>query len=232
MILRDGTGSSFLVEFSTGVPDNSAVTWELRSSAGIITNGTVSVPLDAVSVFINIAANFNTLPLAVLSDYRDLSWSYTVGGRIVNGEARYTLEARLPYGVSTAGVRRKLGIDDPIDLPDGEISVVSAYLSFENTVGADNLASISGKDIVLRDAIEAAAALQLIPTMSVRIAKKEDSGTSSFQRQDVDWATVGAYLEDLVTAGIVAVVPSYDETLGFGALFILAGPATDPFTGA
>ncbi len=215
--------------FASGHPDAN-LDWKLYGPSGILASGPVVVAPDAVSINLQVAAENNTVPQGYLLDYRDLTWTYTVDGAVVNGEIRYNLEARLPLAVSVDGVRRKLGVD-PIDLPDGDISLVKAYLSFAAGVNADALAA-SLQNYVVAEAIEATAALALIPTMPMRVAASEESGTDKFKRQTIDWQAVAIALNDIVLKGVLIVDPLHDETVTFGSLLILAGPTTDAFTGA
>lgn len=231
MIVRSGLSITVPVLFSSGHPD-AGIAWTLYGTTGsVISTGTAAVASDAVSINLLIDGTLNTLPVDVLYGSRDFAWSYTVGGAIVNGEQRYSIEARAPFGASNDGVRAKLGVEAK-DLPDGDISLIRAYISFRDVVSADALDLITDDGITLavRDAIEASAALALIPTMAVRVASLEDSGTNSFKRQAIDWEAVALYLAGLVDAGIIAVLPDYDPS-PTGALFILAVPASDPVTG-
>jgi len=231
MIVRSGLALSIPVLFSTGHPDGD-ISWRLLGTAGDeIASGTVAVPSDAVSINLPIASEHNTLAGTALFASRDFEWSYTISGAVVNGEERYSIEARAPYGASNAGVRSKLGVE-PKDLPDGDISLIRAYVSFRDIVTAERLAAATDDATLLsvRDAIEAQAALNLIPTMAVRVAVSEDSGTNAYKRQSVDWGAIAESLSSIINDAIIAVNPAYDPT-PTGALFILATPATDPFTG-
>jgi hypothetical protein len=231
--LRSGNAASVLVEFPSGAPDGN-LTWSLLGPDGLpVTGGTIVVPSNAVSQVINVPAQYNTTDVGELSSYRDLVWSYSVAGAIINGEQRYTLEARVPFGASQDGVRTKLGVERH-DLPDSEISLVQGFYDFAAAVGGPEfteLATTPGESLRIRNAIEAMAALALIPSMQVRIASKESSGTDTFQRQDIDWAMLATDLQAQVNTGITVILPNLDLTAGFGAIFILAGPSTDAVTG-
>lgn len=232
MIVRSGLALSIPVLFTVGHPDG-AVNWRLYGTTGtLLTSGAAVVPADAVSINLPIASAMNTLATGSLYGSRDFEWDYTVGGFVVNGEQRYTIEARAPFGVSHDGVRAKLGVELK-DLPDSDISLIRGYIAFRNVVGADDLALITDDAAMLsiRDAIEAQVALSLIPTMAVRIAVSEDSGTNAFKRQEIDWTAVAESLSATISDGILVVIPDYDPLAGAGALFILATPSSDPFTG-
>lgn len=232
MILRSGNAASFLVEFPSGSPDGS-LNWRLLGPDGsLLTQGTEIVAPSAVSATIIVPTEFNTLPDGELTSYRDLLWSYDLNGELYNDERRYTLEGRVPYGVTYDGVRTKLGVAKH-DLPDEEIGLVKAYYDFATLLSPNSYpSSIDGaSSLRVRDAIEATAALSLIPTMQVRIANKESSGTDTFQRQKIDWVALADHLAGIVTGGLLVIVPTFDPLAGVGAIFILAAPAVDSFTG-
>lgn len=231
MIVRSGLPLSIPVLFSSGHPDGD-VSWRLLGTSGdLIASGAVVVPPDALSINLPIASEHNTLAAGSLFASRDFEWSYTTDGAVVNGEERYSVEARAPYGAANAGVRSKLGVE-PKDLPDGDISLIRAFVSFRDIVTAERLVAVADDATLLsvRDAIEAQAALNLIPTMAVRVAVSEDSGTNAYKRQSVDWGAIAESLSAIINDAIIAVNPAYDPS-PTGALFILATPSTDPFTG-
>lgn len=229
MLVRAGTATSILVMLPMGAPDGDLAV-EVYGPDGLVGSETVTVPADAVSITINIPSSLNTLPVGGVLSYRDVTWSYMLAGAVENGEQRYSIEARVPFGVSSDGVRAKLGVDRT-DLPDADISLARAYLAFRGVVGVDELALIPQDTTAVTDAIEAQAALSLIPTMAVRVATKESSGTNQYQRQAIDWDAVAAYLAGVVSAGYTAVIPTYDETADFGQIFVVVTPATDAITG-
>jgi hypothetical protein len=231
-MLRSGNAASFLVEFPSGAPDGN-LSWTLLGPDGtLLTSGSINTPDNAVSEQIVVPGQYNTLPAGELTSYRDLTWTYSKGGAIINGEERYTLQGRVPYGATPQGVRNKLGVD-PHDLPDDEIDLVKAYYDYGVLVARTafpDVITVPQQDIRIRDAIEALAALVLVPSMQVRIASKESSGTDTFQRQKIDWALLADNLNAIVVGGALILDPAFDETAGFGAVFILASPTTDAIT--
>lgn len=234
MIVRSGLAHSVNVLFENGLPDGD-VTWSLFDTAGTqLATGSVPVLDGAVSVPIGIDAVHNTLGLDVPTGTRDLDWQYTVGGMIINGTQRYSIEIRPPFGASSDGVRNKLGVN-ATELPDNDISLIAAYRYLRTTAGVENVATVSDNggeaDAILRDAVEAFAALSVLPTMSARVAASETSGTNQYKRQDVDWSMLEGPLSSMVDAGITLALPSYDPTSNNAALFVLATPAVDPITG-
>lgn len=228
MQVRSGSAFTHTVPLPSGAPD--LVTWVLYDTGGVmVSSGTVAPPAGAVSFQIEVPGPANTLAAGSYVSSRDLVWSYTLGGSLVTDEKRYSVEARPPYGVSAAGVRSKLGLEEA-DLKDSEISLIRAFLNFRDVLDPVDQDPDS---LVIRDAIEAVAALNLLPSLRVRVAKMEDSGTNKYQRQDVDWDALAAELAGLVSAGYLLIDPTYDQYgVTPGNLFILATPATDPITGA
>lgn len=233
MIVRNGLALTVPVLFDEG-PPTSNVSWTLFSGDSVLASGSEAVAPDALSILLTVLGTHNTLVAPALFATRDLEWSYQIGDQVVNGFLRYTIEARAPLGASADGVRKMLGISKA-EVPDSEISLISAYLHFEELATPEGIASAIStplKQLRMRDAVEALAALDLIPTMPVRVAKSEDSGTNKFARQDVDWQAVADYLSKEVNDGILAARPGYNVLDGAGTLFILATPAIDGFTGS
>lgn len=226
MIIQADTAVSFPVLFQFGEPDGT-VDWQLFDFSGLIASGSLTPDPGAVSLNIRINPSNNALQPDTLSAYRDLDWTYETAGQTVNGGIRYTIEARLPLGVTADGVRRKLGVD-VTDLPDGDIPLVKAYSIFKAKAGGVDLTD----DYLTIDAVEAQAAYDLLPTMIVRVAVSEESGTDKYKRQNVDWAAIAVSLQGYITAGLVGLNPVYDPTIDFGSLLILAPPTADAFTGA
>lgn len=234
MIVRNGLGISIPVLFENGVPDGD-VSWSLLDTAGnLLTSGTVVVPVGAASIVIPVDAAHNTLDVGALSATRDLDWSYVLSGVIINGNFRYSIEARAPFGATCDGVRQKLGVGVE-EVPDSDISLIDAYRYLRTTAGAAAVAAVSDNggdnDAILRRAIEAFAALVLLPTMPVRVAAQEESGTNMYKRQTIDWSALEGPLSTMVDEGILLADPSYDPMSDSAALFVVATPALDPITG-
>lgn len=234
MILRASLAASHLVMFETGSPD-ADITWSVLDSDGAtLSTGTITPAAEDVSALIPISSADTTLAGGQLQSHIDVVWTYDVSGAVTNGESRFIVEARLGLGISAKGVRTKLGVSSS-ELPDSEIGLVESYLRFRNFVGETDMdAALDGglATIDIRNAVEAASALALLPTMPVRISNSESSGTNEFKRQEVDWMKIHDELETFIVAGYTAVDPNYDVTEGYGNLLLLATPSSDPITGA
>lgn len=229
--MRSGDPFSQLIEFSEGFPDAN-IAYTLRDGDGTsITTANVTPTAGSVSVNLTISGTHNTLAGGVLYAFRDLSWSYAVGGKVIAGNARYRVDSFLKYGVSEDGTRHKLGLEKH-ELENEAIDLLSAYSLFESTVTAAALAAVTDAKIklLIRDAIEALAGLRLLPSLQLKVARKEASGVSEFTRAPVDWEAVSVHLNEIIAAGYTAVDPSLDATLLFGNTFIVV-PRIDPITG-
>lgn len=227
--MRAGTVLTQLVEFSEGFPDGD-INWSLLDGGGAsVATGAVTPAADSVSAVIAVTSVQNSLGAGVLAEPRELSWAYTIGGLVYTGRRRYRLEAFLPLGVSEDGVRRKLGVESH-ELTDEQIDLVIAYGSFESTVTKELLDAVEGQTaLVACDAIEALAALSVLPTLQVALAAKESSGTNQFQRDKIDWKALRAHLENLAATGYAAVNPATDTTASLPPLLI-AVVRPDPVT--
>jgi hypothetical protein len=220
--------------FSSGHPDGN-VAWSVLGPNGVqMDSGSITPDANAVSVNIPLSTVVNTLGVGSMMSFRDVVWTYSVLGVVINDELRYSVQARVPLGASPDGVRQLLGVSR-VELPDDDIPLVEAYIRFIDIVSQESFdAAIDGgiADLTLRRAIEASAALAVLPTMPIRVTNQESSGTNSFKRQEIDWAAIGDNLAGLINGAIILVDPTFDITAGFGALLILASPSVDPITGA
>lgn len=227
--MRAGQPLSHVISFASGEPD-ADVSWQLLDTAGTVKqSGVLSSAPGAVSGTIDILALSNTLPNGQLLGSRDLTWSYTVGGISVNGSVRYQLEGTVPFFASEAGVRNMLGLGEVEDLSDEDIALVRGYLEFEQLVGAAKLAPLlsgSGYEMmIISEGIEAQAALRLLPTLQVRVAKRETSGTNQYDRQDIDWVGIQTALATKVRAASIVVDPALDVvSSSSSALLVLVTP--------
>ena len=180
-----------------------------------------------------ITAAQNVLAGSVLSDPRELSWSYSVAGVSQAHMRRYRLQAILPFGVSEDGVRRKLGIGTH-ELADDGVDLTAAFgrfrSTFETTTWTAALTATDHTALLIGDAIEATAALTLLPSLQISLASKESSGTNQFQRAGIDWELLRQQLQHYLLEGQYAVNPLTDPVGNYGSLLIMV-VRTDPVTG-
>jgi hypothetical protein len=229
--MRAGRAFTQLVEFTDGHPDGN-ITWQLLDGGGTqLATGTVTPAAEAVSSVIRIeAVNNGLVDATALSEPRELQWSYEVGGLLKSYQLRYRIDAFLPFGVSEDGVRRKLGLELH-ELEDADIDLVTAYSKFRDQVTSVALAAADDSlTLEICNAVEAMAAVVQIPTLQVRLAVKESSGTDQFQRASIDWDMIRAHLDQFIAQGIAAVNPAVDLTANFGSL-VQTINRDDPVTG-
>jgi hypothetical protein len=215
--VRAGLPFSHTVFFSLGAPD-AAVSWVLSDPSGTsLATGTFTPPVGSVSAVITIPGATNVLTGGDLFGTRFLSWSYSVVTVGINDEVQYDLEARVPFNVSTAGVRRKLGVSVS-DVPDEDISLIRAYAKFRDAATAAFLDPYLGNGalagMIIADAIEASAAVVLIPTMLLRVALMQTSGTDTYEREKADWDALSVVLFGQVQAGLELVNDRLIEDAG------------------
>jgi hypothetical protein len=228
--MRAGQPCTRIIPFEAGLPDGD-VTWALYDGVTLVNSGTITPGPGAISVNVQISGADNALPTGVLLGGRRLEWSYFSSAIAKTGEQGYDLEAPLPLGISPDGARRKLGLDSLHDLPDDQLPLVRAFLTFDNAAGAGVVAAVTDpyQQLLIRDAVEAMAALEVLPTLQVRIAQSETSGTNAYARADIDWSAIGEQLNSYVSAGLAVVVPDTGTTAIGGQLFLLSTPSVTLF---
>lgn len=224
--MYSGLPYSKMVSFNDGAP-TSDLTWVLRDVAGtLLTTGTTTPLANAVSVVLTVPAEFNTLtstdPLRVT---RDLTFAYATAEGMRSGRERYFVSGPVPFPVSEASVRNMLGAPTH-NLPDAEIDLVSAYWRMQTDATAELLLTFENTDgvnaAIIARGIEAMAALEVLPTMPLRMALKEGSATDSYTRFDTDWEKIEAALLQTIHAALAVI--SGEDAFSPGAIFMLTQP--------
>lgn len=230
--MRSGDPFAVEVTFDQGFPD-AAISWRLADGDNTtVVTGTVTPAAGDVSSVITVSGTYNTLTGDALLGNRELSWVYLVGGLVRGDYRRYDVEAFLPFGVSRDGVRTKLGLQKD-EVPDEEIDLVTAYMEFQDVITDAILSAVTDSyaKLLVRHAVEALAGLKMIPSLQVRLAKKEVSGISQYQRADIDWGELAEYLNGLIANGYTALNPDLDPALS-GSIFLTVVRSPDAVTGA
>lgn len=234
-MILSGTPLSHEIEFNTGLPTG-VVTYSLLGNDGVALVGydglTTTPAVSAVSVNITLPAAAHTVATP-LFETRTLVWSYNTVDGAVAGRYKYRVEKDIPFSISTDGVRNKLGVLSS-DISDNQIDLLKAYSDFlsQYADGSFTAYETSGDRaaLVVADAIEATAALTAIPWMQLSVAKKESSGTNTYERfSEIDWELLRASLDKYVQAANDLVTPIDDPTV-LPLVFVLAS-RDDPFTG-
>lgn len=230
-------GSPFAqrIEFSTGLPVGAVSYQLLGNDNAVLVDQSVTPTPDALSWLIVIAGVHNTCAKPLFEN-RTLSWSYQTSEGLVADRVTYRVQRPVPFAVSPEGVRLKLGIETH-EVKDAEIDLVSAYSDFLNLFdsGALVVHETAGDrtTILCIHAIEALAALELIAGLQLKIAQRETSGTSEYQRYGtVDWEKIEAGLLAHVARARSVIDPAFDATGGDVFTFGVAPRTPDALTGA
>lgn len=149
------------------------------------------------------ASSNNKLPEKVFED-RYIIITFTSGGNPVRIKSPYRIVDEYFYTASVQDVRNVFGINES-ELGDDEVDLVETYLEAQISLGEPFMEAIldSGKPnfranriLVLRQA------LKVFPSLRLRIAESESSGTNSFLRnlKNIDWDELKSNLENELAA--------------------------------
>lgn len=229
-------GSPFArhIEFSAGAPTG-AVSYRLLGNDGAtaLTSGTYNAA-GALDLLLMIPGEFNTCDLPLI-EMRTLVWDYPTETGLQSGRESYTVARPIPFAVSIVGVRNKLGLSNH-ELAEENIDLAAAYSEFSNLAGAANVATAASAGdrttLLCLHAIEAMAAFALLPSIQLRAAQQESSGTNKFARfTSVDWDRLDLELRVQIDRARAAIDLTFDAD-GQGVFsFGVAPRDTDAFTG-
>lgn len=232
-MIIENTPLTYLVEFTSGTPSG-VFSYSLTDEDGndIILNEEITPTNGAVSVSITIPSSANQIDKP-LFETRFLNWSYPTTNGVITGNYTYQIQKKVPFPCSYDGVRRKLGITDE-DIPDSQIDLLTSYVEFDELFdgGLDIYASLGNSTTLkIANAIEALAALKILPTLQLSIAKRYTSGTNEYERwTKIDWDILAGALSQIVYDVTVLIDPNQAYTLD--TLFTLGVRSPDPLTGA
>jgi hypothetical protein len=223
------------IAFDTGSPVG-AITYSLYGNDGNVMSGynglTVTPDIGAMSVLVVIPGAANTVATP-LFEQRTLLWSYMTAGGMFANQITYKVQKQLPFPATPDGVRAKLGLG-PQELSDNSIDLMMAYANlvyaYEDNAFDPYATTGDRNTLLVTNAIEAMAALAAIPTLQLGIAKKESSGTNSYERfPNMDWdaliAALHRYLDDL-NGLVTPLVDPYGASL----IFFTVSPTLDFIT--
>lgn len=235
-MLEENTPFSHLVEFTSGVPTG-VFSYTVYDEDNAIVDGLedeeIAIGLGAVSVTITIPAGSNTVSKP-LFERRTIVWTYPTSAGIVTDSISYSIRKAVPFPVTTEGVRILLGISSQ-EIPDERIDLLAAYIAFSElftdaSILEDYETTGDSTSFKITKAIEAVAAIQLLPTLQLALARRKDSGTNQYERWNrIDWMGLKASLDMIVTEALLLVDPTLE--FDFLPVFTLS-IRTDPLTGA
>lgn len=228
-------GSPFaqLIEFGTGTPAG-PISYQLSASDGVtvLHAGTIVPEQGDVSALLIVEGDKNTVATP-LFETRILTWNYTTATGVVSDRTVYRVNRSLPFAVSNAGVRNKLGVAEH-ELPDDNIDLVAAYAEMLVLMPLIDTVAAGGNRAALlaATAIEAQAALSTISSLQLRAARSETSGSDQFSRfEKIDWYWIAAELQNHIERAREAIDPDYEATGEDNTIFTTAPRVPDPLTG-
>lgn len=229
-------GSPFAerIEFNTGAPVG-AVSYQLLGNDGApLIEDTLTPDPGALSCLIIIPGTENTCDLPYFEN-RTLTFSYVNADGLVTGRSPYRVQRPIPFVVGEDSVRAKLGVEKH-ELPNDNIDLVAAYIEFaayfEEGALATHANAGTRATMLCSQAIEAMAALVVLPSLQLKIAQRESSGTNEYQRfAGTDWSSIEASLAAHIDRARAAVDGLFDTT-GDGAFSFGTVTRTDAITGA
>lgn len=234
-MLEQNTPFSHLVEFTSGAPTG-VFSYSLYDEDNIIVDGIedeeIAITPGQVSATITIPASANMVSKPWF-ERRKIVWTYSTTSGVVADSMSYSIRKAVPFPVTTEGVRVLLGVSD-VEILDEHIDLLSAYFAFTELFDDDSVLDefeISGDLTAFKitRAIEAVAALQLLPTLQLALARRKDSGTNQYERWNrIDWLALRASLDAIVFETVLLIDPT--GALDFFPIFQLS-IRTDPFTG-
>lgn len=234
---RELTPFTHIVEFASGSPTG-AFSYSVYDDDGNIVDGlediVVSLGIGAISARIDVPASSNSVSKP-LFETRTITWTYPTASGTVNGSKSYVIQKVIPFPATPEGVRQLLGITDN-EVPDDRIDLMGAWLKFRvpftdaDAALTPYMTSGDETSYKITRAIEALAALEILPTLQLALAKRFDSGTNSYERWNkIDWEGLAATLNGYAREAVILVDPTLD--LVITPIFVLS-TRPDPLTGA
>ena len=234
-MLESGSKFAHLIQFNHGAPTSDLVYTLYNQDGDEVLSATVPITSGQVSYLVEIAGSNNILTKPMFEQMK-LEWTYTTASQAISESITYTIIARIPFPATKDGVRKMLGVDSS-ELPDDEIDLLAAYMTFQSNFSNPATLSIhedAGTLVAYRitQAIEAEAALAVFPTLQIRLPKKYDSGTSSYERwTSIDWGLLYSGIAQRVSDALLLVDPTLD-IYPVTDIFTLSDRGTDAITGA
>jgi hypothetical protein len=233
-VLEAGKKFRHLIQFSSGQPTSNLV-YTLKNQAGdtVVTNS-VAIATGQLSYLVEITPLQNTMTNP-LFEKMTLEWEYTTATQAIDDSFSYIIHAPIGFPVSIEGVRSLLGVNED-ELPDEEVNLFEGYLAFRTLIGetVDLTPLVSSGNLStynMTKAIEACTALALFPTLQIRLPRKYDSGTSSYERwNNIDWEALASSLNGIIGIGLEIAVPDFDY-YSDNPIFVLSDRGPDAITG-
>lgn len=186
-------------------PDDGAVSVTVYDTDGSPVSGHVDVPADVAvngtSAQYVVPSGVNTLPSGGAS-YRYVEFKFLYAEQTHVIRDQYELVTRTLLPVSVQDVRSKLGLQVS-ELEDHEVDLVGTYRKIQKALTAidfDAMFTSGDYDLVhLKKLIVASAALEVLPSLQLRVTAKEQVDNTIWQRlAKIDFEALRAQLRSEV----------------------------------
>lgn len=233
-----GTDATFRVEFTgptgTLAADASSIVWYLYDNSGTLAAGPTSIAnvADVGFVTIPVANSFHTVAGDKRFEKRTLVTRWLSGGKTYSDRQNYRVIPFLNHAVTADDVRGLLGLNAD-ELLDDEIDIVAAYFDIEAEITQATLETAlrsgSTKEVGANRSIAAQAAIQVLPSLQIRVGQTAANGELRFERfrTPPNWQKIEDALRAVRQAGISTATGATTIT---PALLVLTDP-TDVITG-
>ena len=234
-----GSNASIRFRFERGaepiIPTAGSVSYTIRDQNGVPLTGYIDLPVILgpadTSVNIPLPAAINMMTLRVEKRFVVIRWS--AQGNDYSSVINYRLVPFLNTTVTHAAVRSQIGGIGKTTLPDDEIDIIRAYLQIEDKLGQpvleDALSSGGLTEITANDAIRLQAAMDVLPSVKLRVLQKETDGPLSYERADL-----GPLLDQLevdIRQNLLAAINTLSGRAEDSFTLLLLTSPTDPITG-
>jgi len=212
------------------IPNSASVT--LYYGDGTADTTIVNQPLDVTSTSapVTIPSSKNQIPAGKVLETRYLVVSFVYNGNSYQRRYHYKLIPFVPLLATPDQVRAELGVDD-VELPDDHIDLYRAYLDIKarGDIDVDPLLSSGSREaLVVNEIIVLQAAINLMPSLRLRVSEAMTSEDSRFQRfRNADFDA----LEQAFRSRLNDLVASLSTQPGVAPTLLMVSSPKDPVTG-
>jgi len=172
------------------IPDVGTVLYTVLDHSGNPISGLQNIIVSTTpSTFqstITIDPSVNVIDPSKAFERRTVFLRYQSGGKTHYQKVMYGVIPTLPFTASPSDVRKFLGVNKS-ELPDGDIDIFASYLFVRETFSDpldldDALFSGDTLELLANEAIIMRAAIDIIPSLQMRVAQSEKDGPIGFDR--------------------------------------------------
>lgn len=216
------------------VPDAGSLRLTLRDTSATIRPGYDQklLPDTAINTLkVTIPASENTLVPGSAYETRFARLDFTSQGKAGAVETIYRIIPFIPYTVTPQSVRETLGVSIG-ELDDDAVDLYKTYLKLSvNSAFASSIVSNDLKTIYANDILRIQEALQLAPSLRVRILKGEEKDNSLYTRFNFDFNELIAELRNSLVEAQNQWLAASGETSNIGVTIFRVSEPVDRVTG-